>query len=163
MAPYPPQRCEQYFARLYGAIGRNSMLVAACKEALRLTGTPQQTVVDHCSGIIGPRLKTRVLPMDFLFHRIQARLAKKKTAYPPTIEDYEHTEKQGGTMTGSNIAATLAPARSSTRGPLFEQSHWRERVRHFTFAFFTLTMATDGTANVIYSSRFHIATKKEQD
>lgn len=29
---------------------------------------------------------------------------------------------------------------------------WKERIRHFTWAYFTLTMATGGIANVLYSS-----------
>lgn len=28
---------------------------------------------------------------------------------------------------------------------------WRQRIRHFTWAFFTLTMATGGIANVLYT------------
>jgi hypothetical protein len=31
---------------------------------------------------------------------------------------------------------------------------WRKRIRHFTWAFFTLTMATGGIANVLYTSTF---------
>lgn len=31
---------------------------------------------------------------------------------------------------------------------------WKKRIRHFTWAFFTLTMATGGIANVLYESKF---------
>ena len=33
---------------------------------------------------------------------------------------------------------------------ILEKLHWRERIRHFTWTFFTLTMATGGIANVLY-------------
>lgn len=31
---------------------------------------------------------------------------------------------------------------------------WRQRIRHFTWAFFTLTMATGGIANVLYTGKY---------
>ena len=33
---------------------------------------------------------------------------------------------------------------------ILEKLHWRERIRHFTWTFFTMTMATGGIANVLY-------------
>ncbi|KAL8715077.1 MAG: hypothetical protein Q9220_001034 [cf. Caloplaca sp. 1 TL-2023] len=35
-----------------------------------------------------------------------------------------------------------------------ERLHWRERIRHFTWTFFTMTMATGGIANVLYTVPF---------
>ena len=34
---------------------------------------------------------------------------------------------------------------------LLEKKEWRERIRHFTWTFFTMTMATGGIANVLYA------------
>ena len=34
---------------------------------------------------------------------------------------------------------------------LIEKLEWRERIRHFTWTFFTMTMATGGIANVLYT------------
>ena len=33
---------------------------------------------------------------------------------------------------------------------LLEKLQWRERIRHYTWTFFTMTMATGGIANVLY-------------
>ncbi|KAL8825288.1 MAG: hypothetical protein Q9170_007854, partial [Blastenia crenularia] len=35
-----------------------------------------------------------------------------------------------------------------------EKLHWRERIRHYTWTFFTMTMATGGIANVLYTVPF---------
>lgn len=34
---------------------------------------------------------------------------------------------------------------------LLEKLQWRERIRHYTWTFFTMTMATGGIANVLYT------------
>lgn len=36
---------------------------------------------------------------------------------------------------------------------------WKKRIRHFTWAYFTLTMATGGIANVIYNGNQHTPTE----
>lgn len=38
---------------------------------------------------------------------------------------------------------------------------WKKRIRHFTWAFFTLTMATGGIANVIYNSTLNLPTRPD--
>lgn len=40
-------------------------------------------------------------------------------------------------------------------GKLREKLHWRERIRHFTWTFFTITMATGGIANVLREGMRH--------
>ena len=46
-------------------------------------------------------------------------------------------------------SATVSTASLSER--LLERLFWRERIRHFTWTFFAITMATGGIANVIYT------------
>lgn len=38
----------------------------------------------------------------------------------------------------------------------FVKLSWKKRIRHFTWAYFTLTMATGGIANVLSASRFEV-------
>lgn len=34
---------------------------------------------------------------------------------------------------------------------ILDKLHWRDRIRHFTWTYFTMTMATGGVANVLYT------------
>lgn len=43
--------------------------------------------------------------------------------------------------------------RASNVGPEVDHLSWRERVRHTTWAYFTMTMATGGIANALHSGR----------
>ncbi|KAL4956199.1 voltage-dependent anion channel-domain-containing protein [Aspergillus filifer] len=74
-------------------------------------------------------------------------------------------------LRGSHLRETHSSALEATRSPLVSGAYnevgaelarsisqsttgklnWKKRIRHFTWAFFTLTMATGGIANVIYS------------
>ena len=38
---------------------------------------------------------------------------------------------------------------------ILEKLQWRERIRHYTWTFFTLTMATGGIANVLYEGKLN--------
>ena len=71
-------------------------------------------------------------------------------------------EKSGGTLSGSNPHLRLHGLLNTTIGHhsantsttslserLLERLQWRERLRHFTWTFFTMTMATGGIANVL--------------
>lgn len=97
----------------------------------------------------------------------------------PPIEDYkrsqineERKEHSKGTSSSNSSHPRLphtppvpnGPHRPPARGyghtantsvvslgeRLLEKLHWRERIRHYTWTFFTMTMATGGIANVLY-------------
>ena len=80
----------------------------------------------------------------------------------PTLEDYERHEK-GHSQLENHFSHSHFPSPSGvlslfseTRSHLnitisLEKLHWKERLRHFTWTFFTMTMATGGIANVIHA------------
>ena len=39
---------------------------------------------------------------------------------------------------------------------VLDKLHWRERIRHYTWTFFTATMATGGISNVLYTGKFSL-------
>ncbi|BCS30357.1 putative C4-dicarboxylate transporter/malic acid transport protein [Aspergillus puulaauensis] len=98
----------------------------------------------------------------------------------PTVEDTEKilsktlsvNDREGVSLqpTGSRVREAHSSALESTHPPVCRTYNeadktpsgyipeptggkldWKRRIRHFTWAFFTLTMATGGIANVIYS------------
>ncbi len=78
----------------------------------------------------------------------------------PNAHDYERererqrneTAREGQTSS-SEKPTTPAAGRLNwtTLDKTLEKLHWRERVRHYTWTFFTMTMATGGIANVIHA------------
>ena len=81
----------------------------------------------------------------------------------PTIEDYEqhlhrrghhgafsqmHLRSPGGIL---SLSSETKSHLSLTRG--LEIIGWKERLRHFTWSFFTMTMATGGIANVLHTGQ----------
>ena len=90
----------------------------------------------------------------------------------PTLEDYERRAAHSARdMLGQ---ACKLPSNSHNPSPgspsgifgkhhnlsslsvshrIVEKLQWRERIRHFTWTFFTITMATGGVANVIYTGK----------
>lgn len=49
------------------------------------------------------------------------------------------------------LARQSANASSSSITQAFRELQWRERIRHYTWNFFAMTMATGGIANVLYT------------
>lgn len=68
----------------------------------------------------------------------------------PTVHDYE-LEAEEKEEKKRPTAGTKANRSRIDLG--LERLHWRERIRHFTWTFFTMTMATGGIANVLYTGR----------
>ena len=93
----------------------------------------------------------------------------------PTIEDYElqniangtRGQHQGGLSNNSSVfrLPLSSPgflgrhsqnhSTSSIAHSILEKLQWRERIRHFTWTFFAMTMATGGIANVLYQGQHH--------
>ncbi|KAL8754952.1 MAG: hypothetical protein Q9184_004946 [Pyrenodesmia sp. 2 TL-2023] len=77
----------------------------------------------------------------------------------PNADDYEREKNQMAEeeqSSSSDKTLPPAPARHNwtTWDKTLDRLHWRERVRHYTWTFFTMTMATGGIANVIYTVPF---------
>ena len=89
----------------------------------------------------------------------------------PTGEDYEHHFRafrlMGGQIDGATHLLPIHPGHFHYSQPqsarsrlsfatvtekLDEKLAWRQRIRHFTWNFFSLNMATGGIASVIYNS-----------
>ena len=93
------------------------------------------------------------------------------------IEDYQvanvqsAVRNQGGQSNNSSqiqIPGTLnavfahhsASASAVSLGErLLERLQWKERIRHYTWTYFTMTMATGGVANVIYTGAYKDVTQ----
>lgn len=94
----------------------------------------------------------------------------------PTIEDYEMQDggprTPNGARTPNGVATPnghstpnslhhrpphgrhhLNLSSSSLAHSILDKLHWRERIRHYTWTFFTMTMATGGIANVLYNGK----------
>ncbi|KAL9597338.1 MAG: hypothetical protein Q9219_005204 [cf. Caloplaca sp. 3 TL-2023] len=86
----------------------------------------------------------------------------------PTVHDYERQkmEDEGKELSISgartpppsagifNIPSVAHLAHLGKFELTLERLHWRERIRHYTWTFFTMTMATGGIANVLYTVPF---------
>ena len=92
----------------------------------------------------------------------------------PTVEDYEvqnsSTTAPNGDRTPNGFATPngqstpnslhhrlaqsshhLNLSSTSLAHSILDKLHWRDRIRHFTWTYFTMTMATGGIANVLYT------------
>ncbi|MCJ1419253.1 hypothetical protein MMC32_005607 [Xylographa parallela] len=86
----------------------------------------------------------------------------------PTIEDYDEHEKRRNQLENDlsqsqlQMPGGVLSLFSETRDHLnltksLEKMVWKERLRHFTWTFFTMTMATGGIANVIHAVPFRFS------
>ncbi|SLM35795.1 hypothetical protein LPUS_00440 [Lasallia pustulata] len=81
-----------------------------------------------------------------------------------STEQVCHEECFGRPLSHSPFySPTMLRNRLSARGKLvphafIEKQEWRERIRYFTWTFFTMTMATGGIANVLYTGMGPCAT-----
>lgn len=88
----------------------------------------------------------------------------------PTIEDYavqnggpttpNGARTPSGTTTPNSLQQRLNHGRhylnlssSSLAHSILDKLQWRERIRHYTWTYYTMTMATGGIANVLYSGK----------
>lgn len=74
---------------------------------------------------------------------------------PPVLSEFRNrtaAQQNGVSQPGSNAGTAPIPLRWSGRFP--QPLSWQERIRHLTWSYFTLTMATGGLANVLYTIPF---------
>lgn len=72
------------------------------------------------------------------------------------LHDPAYRGSRNAAVNDSDVTADPGPAGSQRRGSdsTAVDLSWKKRLRHFTWAYFTLTMATGGVANVLYSSGY---------
>lgn len=99
----------------------------------------------------------------------------------PTVEEYElHSDsrmrgQRSDGLSNNNSNHRLAhtppaffarhsgnPSSVSLAHSILEKLEWRERIRHYTWTFFTMTMATGGIANVIYTGMIDVEEKSTE-
>ncbi|KAI4139816.1 MAG: hypothetical protein LQ341_004072 [Variospora aurantia] len=83
----------------------------------------------------------------------------------PTVHDYERVEAESGEKThrrgtpspSAGLSRRQSGANPASRSMIdlgLERLQWNERLKHYTWTFFTMTMATGGIANVLYTVPF---------
>lgn len=81
----------------------------------------------------------------------------------PTIEDFEVRKGAPATPNGTPTHDGIAKSdghhlhlSSDLAHEIFDKLYWRQRIRHYTWTFFTMSMATGGIANVLYSGKLSL-------
>lgn len=79
--------------------------------------------------------------LEAALHRVSSRATDNtaKTGYNRRLSTCAEKE-------GSNLGRTFTESSASSLS-------WKQRIRHVTWAYFTLTMATGGLANVLYEGK----------
>jgi hypothetical protein len=74
---------------------------------------------------------------------------KKSTTQKGNSKDIEDADEKSEVSLEENIS-------------ILKKVAWRQRIKHFTWTWFTMTMATGGIANVMYG-RFHLYLSREKN
>lgn len=98
-------------------------------EILGVTDSPSGASEAHTSAL------------EAALQRASSR-ATNNTAKISTRKEYKHC-----TESGNRLDRTLTESTVSALS-------WKKRIRHVTWAYFTLTMATGGLANVLYEGMY---------
>lgn len=101
-------------------------------ERHRMNGNGNSNGKEHGLGILS----------DHIIHH--------RPPYTPTPSNGPHKENVVGYRHSANTSLGSLGER------LLDKLHWRERVRHYTWTFFTITMATGGVANVLFEGMQYI-------
>ena len=139
----------------------------------------KHVTIDDPSTATGSKVPQRTVQDDTNVHRgmhvpNHMRSPGQDGYRTPTIEDYEAQNSgpttPSGARTPDGVATSNGHSTSNSmhhRQPharhhlnlsssnlahsILDKLHWRERIRHYTWTFFTITMATGGIANVLYT------------
>lgn len=80
----------------------------------------------------------------------QVHTSALESLHDPAFRAAVDTEKRRLDGAGDGTGLPRRPSESSTIHDLT----WKQRIRHVTWAFFTLTMATGGIANALHAGKF---------
>jgi hypothetical protein len=148
---------HSFYLSLYNRV--SGSLAASMDEANH--SGPNSTESSGRLGNHGMRLKRGILIPGQM-------LSPGQDGYrTPTIEDYEehhqqnshrsnHTSALNGAVNFMHITLNSGTRTHFSLSKGLEKLAWRQRLRHFTWTFFTMTMATGGIANVIHAGRFSL-------
>ena len=88
-----------------------------------------------------------------LFQPRGSRIRQAHTSALQALHISSYRKSEGdGVQGGDDLALPQSAAEASATA-----LGWKKRIRHITWAFFTLTMATGGIANVLYFGKYAIA------
>lgn len=99
--------------------------------------------IEDTERVLSKTLSTNDRP-NGVFQPTGSRVREAHSSALESIHNSQHRAPDGVDM---SLARSIS---ESTGGKL----NWKKRIRHFTWAFFTLTMATGGIANVLYTSKY---------
>ncbi|PVI06121.1 hypothetical protein DM02DRAFT_610078 [Periconia macrospinosa] len=139
------------------SLGRTSSKEAQLSAAERLQWRNQQPLA---SPFVDPdSTESELNPFDRHYEQEWNNRTARDSEEKSLREDQESENVQGtahgrenqGDPSGNGEMEKIPEEVDRTETPGAEQLSWRERMRHFTWTWFTMTMATGGIANVLYT------------